>query len=62
MYQTYSFVEGAHVFLVHYGTNTFDIGLDRGASAYVSINSAGMIMEVEVNGSGDNTISIYQSP
>tara|TARA_R110002020_G_scaffold301619_1_gene517042 strand:+ start:1312 stop:2400 length:1089 start_codon:yes stop_codon:yes gene_type:complete len=62
VYQTYSFVEGAHVFLVHYGTNTFDIGLDRGASAYVSINSAGMIMEVEVNGSGDNTISIYQSP
>ena len=62
VYQTYSFVEGAHVFLVHQGANTFDIGLDKDASAYVSVNSAGMIMEVEVNGAGDNTISIYQSP
>ena len=61
-YQTYSFVEGAHVFLVHHGINTFDIGLDRDASAYVNINSAGIPMEVEVNGAGDNTIAIYQSP
>ena len=62
VYQTYSFVEGAHVFLVHQGSNTFDIGLDKDASAYVNVNSAGMVMEVEVNGAGDNTISIYQSP
>ena len=62
VYQTYSFVEGAHVFLVHQGANTFDIGLDKDASAYVNVNSAGMVMEVEVNGAGDNTISIYQSP
>ena len=62
VYQTYSFVEGAHVFLVHHGINTFDIGLDRDASAYVNINSAGIPMEVEVNGAGDNTIAIYQSP
>jgi len=62
VYQTYSFVDGAHVFLVHQGINTFDIGLERDASTYVSINSGGMIMEVEVNGAGDNTIAIYQSP
>lgn len=61
-YQTYSFVEGAHVYLVHQGTNTFDIGIDREASSYVNINSGGMLMEVEVNGTGDNTIIIFQSP
>ena len=62
VYQTYSFVEGQHVYLVHQGSNTFDIGLDRDASSYVNINSAGVIMEVEINGAGDNTIIIFQSP
>ena len=50
------------MFLVHQGSNTFDIGLDKDASAYVNVNSAGMVMELEVNGACDNTISIYQSP
>ena len=62
VYQTYSFVEGDHVYLVHQGNNTFDIGIDKDASSYVNINSAGMIMEVEINGAGDNTIIINQSP
>ena len=62
VYQTYSFVEGNHVYLVHQGNNTFDIGIDKDASSYVNINSAGMIMEVEINGAGDNTIIINQSP
>ena len=62
VYQTYSFVEGDHVYLVHQGNNTFDIGVDKDASSYVNINSAGMIMEVEINGAGDNTIIINQSP
>jgi hypothetical protein len=62
VYQTYSFVEGDHVYLVHQGENTFDIGIDKDASSYVNINSAGMIMEVEINGAGDNTIIINQSP
>ena len=62
VYQTYSFVEGGHVYLVHQGTNTFDIGIDKNASSYVNINSGGMIMEVEINGAGDNTIIIFQSP
>ena len=50
------------MYLVHQGTNTFDIGIDREAASYVNINSGGMIMEVEVNGAGDNTIIIFQSP
>ena len=62
VYQTYSCVEGEHVYLVHQGTNTFDIGIDREAASYVNINSGGMIMEVEINGAGDNTIIIFQSP
>ena len=62
VYQTYSFVEGDHVYLVHQGENTFDIGIDKDAASYVNINSAGMIMEVEINGAGDNTIIINQSP
>ena len=62
VYQTYSFVEGPHLYLVHNGTNTFDIALDKEAAAYLNINTAGIIMEMEVNGAGDNSIIIFQSP
>jgi hypothetical protein len=62
VYQTYSFVEGEYLYLVHQGSNTFDIGLDKYAATYLNINTAGIIMEIEVNGAGDNTIIIYQSP
>ena len=62
VYQTYSFVEGPYLYLVHNGTNTFDIALDKEAAAYLNINTAGIIMEIEVNGAGDNTIIIFQSP
>ena len=62
VYQTYSFVEGEHLYLVHHGSNIFDIGLDKYAATYLSINTAGIIMEIEVNGAGDNTIIIFQSP
>ena len=44
------------------GSNTFDIGLDKYAATYLNINTAGIIMEIEVNGAGDNTIIIFQSP
>jgi hypothetical protein len=60
--QTYTFVEGNYIYFVHYGTNTFDIALDKNASAYLEINTAGIPMEIEVNGAGDNTIIIFQSP
>ena len=60
--QTYTFVEGQFIHFVHYGTNTFDIALDKNAAAYLSINTAGIPMEIKVNGAGDNTIVIFQSP
>ena len=62
VYQTYTFVEGAYIHFVHYGTNNFDIALDKEASAYLTINTAGIMMEIEVNNAGDNTIDIFQSP
>jgi hypothetical protein len=61
-YQTYTFVEGAYLYFVHQGNNTFDIALDKYAAAYLSIDTAGIVMEIEVNGAGDNTIIIFQSP
>ena len=61
VFQTYTFVEGAQLYFVHNGTNTFDIALDKEASSYLNINTAGIIMEIEVNGAGDNTIVIFQS-
>ena len=60
--QTYTFVEGSYLFFVHHGTNTFDIGVDKYAATYLNVNSVETVMEVEVNGAGDNTIIIFQSP
>jgi len=60
--QVYTFVEGSYLFLFHQGTNTFDIGVDKYAATYLSVNSVETVMEVEVNGAGDNTIIIFQSP
>ena len=61
-YQTYTFVEEAYLYFVHQGNNTFDIALDKYAAAYLSIDTAGIVMEIEVKGAGDNTIIIVQSP
>ena len=60
--QTYTFVEGDHLFFVHYGTNTFDIAIDKYKSTTLRINSVETILDVEVNGVGDNSIIIFQSP
>ena len=60
--QTYTFVEGAYLYFVHQGTNTFDIAIDKYTSTRLNINSVETMMEVQVNGAGDNTIIIYQSP
>ena len=60
--QTYTFIEGEHLFFVHYGTNTFDIAIDKYKSTSLRINSVETILDVEVNGVGDNSILIYQSP
>jgi len=60
--QTYTFVEGSYLYFFHQGTNTFDIAVDKYAATYLNINSVETVMEVEVNGAGDNTIIIFQSP
>ena len=60
--QVYTFVEGAYLFFFHQGTNTFDIAVDRYAATYLNVNCVETVMEVEVNGAGDNTIIIFQSP
>ena len=60
--QTYTFVENNYIYFVHYGSNTFDIALDTNAGTYLEINTAGIPMEIKVNGAGDNTIIIFQSP
>ena len=62
VYQTYTFVEDGLIYFVHEGTNRYDIGIDINAGTYLYINNAGVIMEVEINGAGDNVIIINQSP
>jgi hypothetical protein len=62
LYQTYTFVEDGLIYFVHEGTNRYDIGIDVNAGTYLFINNAGVIMEVEINGAGDNVIIINQSP
>ena len=62
VYQTYTFVEDGLLYFVHEGVNTYDIGIDINAGTYLYINNAGVIMEVKINGAGDNVIIINQSP
>ena len=62
VYQTYTFVEGDVIYFVHEGQNNYDIGIDTSAGTYLYIDNAGVIMEVSINGSGDNVIIINQSP
>ena len=58
VYQTYTFVEDGLIYFVHEGANRYDIGIDINAGTYLYINNAGVIMEVEINGAGDNVIII----
>ena len=62
VYQTYTFVEEGLIYFVHEGVNSYDIGIDINAGTYLYINNAGVIMEVSINGAGDNVIIINQSP
>ena len=62
LYQTYTFVEDGYLFFVHEGQNRYDIGIDTSAGTYLYLDNAGVIMEVNVNGAGDNVIIITQSP
>ena len=62
VYQTYTFVEEGLIYFVHEGQNNYDIGIDINAGTYLYINNAGVILEVNINGAGDNVIIINQSP
>jgi hypothetical protein len=62
VYQTYTFVDEGLIYFVHEGQNNYDIGIDINAGTYLYINNAGVIMEVSINGAGDNVIIINQSP
>ena len=62
VYQTYTFVEEGLIYFVHAGQNNYDIGIDINAGTYLYINNAGVILEVNINGAGDNVIIINQSP
>ena len=62
VYQTYTFVEEGMIYFVHEGQNNYDIGIDINAGTYLYINNAGVILEVSINGAGDNVIIINQSP
>ena len=62
VYQTYTFVEEGMIYFVHEGQNNYDIGIDINAGTYLYINNAGVILEVNINGAGDNVIIINQSP
>ena len=62
VYQTYTFVEEGLIYFVHEGQNNYDIGIDINAGTYLYIDNAGVILEVNINGAGDNVIIINQSP
>ena len=62
VYQTYTFVEDGYLYFVHEGQNRYDIGIDTSAGTYLYLDNAGVIMEVNINGAGDNVIIITQSP
>jgi len=62
VYQTYTFVEDGLIYFVHEGQNNYEIGIDINAGTYLYIDNAGVIMEVSINGAGDNVIIINQSP
>ena len=62
VYQTYTFVEEGMIYFVHEGQNNYDIGIDINAGTYLYINNAGVLLEVNINGAGDNVIIINQSP
>jgi hypothetical protein len=60
--QTYTFVEGEVLTIFRSVENTFDLELDKDGSYNVSVLTAGLALEITINGGGDNVIYINQSP
>ena len=59
--QVYSFVEGEVLTLVRQVENTVDLELDKGGAYNIQILSAGKLINITVNGGGENEIVINQS-
>jgi hypothetical protein len=59
--QVYTFVEGEYLTLVRQVENTIDLQLDKTNSYNISMLSAGRLINVTVNGGGENEIIINQS-
>ena len=59
--QVYTFTDGPSLFFVRNVENTIDLELDKGSPYKIDIMTAGVKIQAEVNGGGDNAIYIYQS-
>jgi len=59
--QIYTFVEGEILTIFRSVENTVDLELDKEGAYNVSILAAGKVLDITVNGGGDNAISINQS-
>ena len=59
--QTYSFVEGEVLTIFRSVENTFDLELDKGGAYNISILTAGKVLDITINGGGENAIYINQS-
>ena len=59
--QVYSFVDGEILTLVRQVENTIDLELDKGGAYNIQILSAGKLINITVNGGGENEIVINQS-
>ena len=59
--QVYTFTDGPSLFFVREVENTIDLELDKGSPYKFDIMSAGVKIQAEVNGGGDNAIYIHQS-
>jgi len=60
--QTYTFVEGEVLTIFRSVENTFDLELDKDGSYNISVLTAGLALDITINGGGDNAIYITQSP
>ena len=60
--QTYTFVEGEVLTIFRSVENIFDLELDKDGSYNISVLTAGLALDITINGGGDNAIYITQSP
>jgi hypothetical protein len=60
--QTYTFVEGEVLTIFRSVENTFDLELDKNSAYNISVLTAGKLLDITINGGGENAIYINQSP